>query len=157
MITLIIVSLYKQNIQLEWALEQLHQLGIAPQDVMVTPLSGTEKQQFKRTLVCTRSMMDIPFVIGTISMLLGCIYGFLLYLGPIIWGLIGLICGIAAGLGVEWLIRLGSLKQQMKLGQTYVLVWFQCVDTLYEAVVPLLESSQGFSVLQSPAEWVAAQ
>ena len=49
--------------------------------------------------------MFLVACLGMVLMLLGSIYGFVLYWGPIIWGLIGLISGSLIGIAIDYKVK----------------------------------------------------
>lgn len=52
-----------------------------------------------------KSMVDLAAAFGAVFMLLGSIYGLHLYLGPVLWGLFGLLAGILLGLAVNFFYK----------------------------------------------------
>lgn len=58
--------------------------------------------------------MFLVACLGMVLMLLGSIYGFVLYWGPIIWGLIGLISGSLIGIAIDYKVKKVTRKKTIK-------------------------------------------
>ncbi len=99
-----IISTFQYSSHLELAISGLEQRGIARGKILAVPL---DKRVDKRKLFDTIrqsdgvSLFDLSVILGTIFMLFGVIYGFILEWGPIIWGLIGLIAGSVLGFIID--------------------------------------------------------
>ena len=90
-----LVSTFLYSFDLELVISEMERVGLAREKLMAIPL-----QPFKRSGSIgdileeeKGSLFDLAMVMGTIFMLLGVIYGYVLTWGPIIWGLIGLLFG----------------------------------------------------------------
>ncbi|TLS51365.1 hypothetical protein FE782_14710 [Paenibacillus antri] len=98
-----VVSVFEHSLKLELALATLEEARVTASDILAIPL---RKPCPNRSLPVDPYNTDgfnlFPVAcVATVSMLLGTIYGFLLYWGPILWGMIGLVAGIALGIVVE--------------------------------------------------------
>ncbi|MRX72297.1 hypothetical protein GJU40_09045 [Bacillus lacus] len=108
-----IIATFPYGTSLELALSELHTKGVSKNEIMVIPL---DKKNSDVPLFDTihhtdgRSFVDLAGVFGVIFMLLGVIYGTVLYLGPILWGLFGLIFGLLLG----YMLDVFSTKQKNK-------------------------------------------
>lgn len=97
-----VVASFKQAMFLELAVTALEQAGIRQDHILAVPL---DKRMENRKLFDTihradgNSLFDVPAVLGSVGMLLGTIYGYVLEWGPILWGLIGLVAGAFLGFG----------------------------------------------------------
>ena len=92
--------------------------------------------------------MDLIFIFGTLGMLLGAIYGFVLAWGPIIWGLIGMVAGALTGLLIEMLISRKKVFQ--KSVKVDVILFVDCKDSQAEDVEKILWSHQALGVDKQP-------
>ncbi|MEI2365797.1 hypothetical protein V8V69_07315, partial [Niallia circulans] len=90
-----IISVFDHSLKVELVLHELEKHHIRKEDIFVSSLNkkGVEKKYMDPFNADGFNMFFVASV-SMIMMLLGTIYGFVLYLGPILWGLIGLIVGI---------------------------------------------------------------
>ncbi len=104
-----IIGAFNYSLHLELAISDLEKKGIARDAIAGVPLdSWVEERKILDTIHQADgvSSFDAAALTGTFSMLLGAIYGFELYWGPVVWGLIGLITGgILGWLGDIFLTR----------------------------------------------------
>ncbi|UJL46154.1 hypothetical protein KFZ58_17625 [Virgibacillus sp. NKC19-16] len=120
-----VVASFKLNKNLERVIAELEYLDISRKNILALPLAKTVEQE-TQTSYHQRSFEIMP-ILGTIIMLFGTIYGFVLQWGPILWGLIGLGIGVLIG-GVIDLLRIkrtrkkGIHKQNDTLTEVFLLV-----------------------------------
>jgi len=102
-----IFSTFEHSKHLELAITAIEVKGIAKDKILAVPMDkrGEERKLFD-TLHSSDglSLFDLPAILGTIFMLFGSIYGFVLKWGPIWWGLIGLATGALLGLIIKLII-----------------------------------------------------
>ncbi|WP_417897126.1 hypothetical protein ABN702_12190 [Bacillus haimaensis] len=114
-----IFATFKYNMEMELTLRELEELGLSKDQLLVIPL---DKVKYQSKLIDSmhrsdgRSLMDLSAIFGIIFMLLGVIYGYVLYLGPILWGLIGLVFGVVLGFLVDYYTTKKSEKNMRKRG-----------------------------------------
>jgi hypothetical protein len=139
-----VVATFEQSIYLEMALTALEQKGIAKEDILAIPLG---KRAVPRRMFDTihradgYSVFDAAAVLGTVFMLLGTVYGYVLKWGPIIWGLIGAIFGMLLGFLIKYAIVKKSSKglDRGHRGITSeVVVIVQCEQSKWETVEQIL-------------------
>lgn len=95
------------------------------------------------------SMFDGAAVLGTVFMLLGAIYGFILKWGPIIWGLIGLFTGAVLGFILDTSIsKIRSYKDKKKTKDksSEIILFVKCEENQYEMVKKVLWDNQALGV-----------
>ncbi|ATW26156.1 hypothetical protein [Candidatus Formimonas warabiya] len=96
-----VVGSFEYNLHLELAISELEKKGIH-RDAIAAVIMDSRVEERKILDTIHRadgiSSFDAAALLGTFGMLLGAIYGFVLYWGPIIWGLIGLLSGAILGL-----------------------------------------------------------
>lgn len=104
-----VIATFEHSVFLELAIAALEQLGIAKTNILAVPL---DKRDAPRLLFdSTRhadgfSLLDLAAILGTVFMLLGSIYGFILPIGPILCGLFGGIGGLLLGFLIKyWFIK----------------------------------------------------
>lgn len=76
--------------------------------------------------------------VSMIMMLLGTIYGFVLYLGPILWGLIGLIVGICITIPVDYLYKRWRNKEKIKPSKAELIIVIHCEESKAALIESLL-------------------
>ncbi len=99
-----IVSAFEVSSQLELLISELETKGFTKEEILAIPLDHKESAaQIIDTMSYSdgKSLMDGTAIAGTIGMVLGSIYGFVLTWGPIIWGLIGLLAGGYVGYVID--------------------------------------------------------
>ncbi|VBB06934.1 Hypothetical protein LUCI_2176 [Lucifera butyrica] len=115
-----VFSAFEHSVALELAITDLERIGIQQEDILAVPLSKTGPTI---SVIDTmhrsdgESVIDGAAALGTVLMILGVIYGFILPWGPIAWGLIGLLAGFVIGL----LADIGFTKRSkpfVKMGRT---------------------------------------
>ena len=103
-----IISSFVYSANLELAISEIEQKGIARERIFAAPL---DKRVEKRKILDTinqsdgKSLSDLIAVLGTIFMLFGAIYGFILEWGPILWALIGLVGGAVLGFLIDLMFQ----------------------------------------------------
>jgi hypothetical protein len=129
-----LISTFEYSSNLELAIGEILKIGVEKKDVFVIPLDQrAETARIFDSLhkADGKSYVDLASIIGTIGMLLGVIYGFLLPGGPILWGLIGLIAGMIIGFLLDYFFfgrkskRINTRKKQAE-----VLLLIVCPDYL---------------------------
>lgn len=100
-----IFATFQHSMFLELAITAIEQEGVSKENILAVPL---HKRKEARKIFDTLhradgiSMVDLSAILGTCFMLLGAIYGYELEWGPIIWGIIGALFGIAIGFLIRW-------------------------------------------------------
>lgn len=99
-----IIATFKHSKEIEIALADLKNNGLNNSELLALPLdnrSDNLKLVDSKNQSDRESLFDIGAILGMVLMLLGCIYGFVLKWGPVIWALIGLVIGILIGLAIK--------------------------------------------------------
>lgn len=125
-----VISSYTYSTHLELAIGYLEKMGIDREKIFAVPL---DKRDEKRRLFDTInqsdgiSLFDASIILGTLFMLFGGVYGFLLKWGPITWGTIGLAVGLVLGFIID-IIPKGkkSSKNKVKDTLTEVFLMIEC-------------------------------
>lgn len=137
---------FEHNLHLELAISEFEKRGI-PRDSIaaVTMDSRVEERKIWDTIHRADgiSSFDAAALLGTFLMLLGAIYGFVISLGPIICGIIGLISGGALGLlGDVFLSRIAKKRSRKaysaggRAAQVFIIV--ECHEDRVEAVKEIM-------------------
>lgn len=109
-----IIATYNHSLQLEIAITQLEENGISRDRILAVPL----RQQHHTFHVFDSihdsdgvSVLGGALAFGTFAMVLGTIYGFILYWGPIVWGLISFFCATSLWLAGSIIYRKSKESQ----------------------------------------------
>jgi hypothetical protein len=97
---MLVVASFEYCFHTELAITELAEQGIGKEHILAVPLEARgETRELLDSIHHSDgvSTIDGGFLFGTACMTLGVIYGFHLYWGPIIWGLIGLFGGFMVG------------------------------------------------------------
>ncbi len=132
-----LIATFEHSINLEKAITSIQTRGIAKQDILAVPMDKrAENVKLFDTIHHSDglSLVDLSAVLGTVLMLLGTIYGFVLKWGPIIWGLIGLVAGFALGLAIKLIMtKKFSGRQDFKKIPEVVLI-IECSEDKIDMV-----------------------
>lgn len=98
---------FKHSLEVEVILSQMDMVGIKREALLVVPLysEDSRKRLIQGYFYLEERLMNLAFPLGTVFMLLGVIYGFVLPMGPVLWGLFGLLAGLALGVLLGYLTR----------------------------------------------------
>lgn len=137
-----VISSFTYCTHLELAIGYLESKGIQREKIFAVPL---DKRDEERKLFDTInqsdgiSLFDLSIILGTLFMIFGGIYGFLLEWGPIIWGLIGLVLGAVFGFIID-VIPKGRRrsKNKVKNRSTEVFLMIECEKNQVEMVEKIL-------------------
>jgi len=140
--------------EMELTLRELEELGLTKEQILVVPL---DKIKYQTKAIDSmhrsdgRSLIDLAAIFGIIFMLLGVIYGYIFYLGPILWGLFGLVLGAAFGFLVDYYFTKKSEKALKKRGSDAdIIVMIQCPKDRQERIEDILWNNMvlGVGVLE---------
>ena len=134
-----IVSNFENTIHIEKAVTALQMKGVPKEDILAVPLDKKDDEQKLLDSIHSSdrvSTLDYPIISATTFALFGMIYGFILEWGPIIWALIG----TALGFGVGILIKLLSVRKNMKKNKSLseVVLIISCADTQADQIRDVL-------------------
>ncbi|OIJ15597.1 hypothetical protein BKP35_00975 [Anaerobacillus arseniciselenatis] len=142
-----IIATFEYSTSLELALSELENTGIPKKKITAFPLDKrVEPGKLFDSMHQSDgiSLFDLAAVFGAIFMLLGTIYGYVLKLGPILWGLFGLIFGLLLGFLIDYTIykrKLGKkIKQNKKEKISEVVIIIECKDHELEKTEKILWS-----------------
>lgn len=120
-----VIATFEHSNFLELAITDLEQKGIEKNQICAIPLN---KMIEERTLFDTihqadgQSMFDLPAILATIFMTLGVAWGFIWKWGPIIWGLLSFLGGLALGLFIKYLLYKNKRKNNFCYNTEVVLI-----------------------------------
>jgi hypothetical protein len=137
---MLVIATFENSLFIEMAISALEQKGIAKEKIFAAPL---DKQKEPRQLFDTIhradgvSLFDAGAILGTCLMLLGAIYGYVLEWGPIIWGIIGALSGLAIGILIKfWLVKKNKFGNK-KISSEIVLM-IRCEEYQWDSVQQML-------------------
>lgn len=147
-----IIATFEYSQWLERAITEMQMKGIAKERILAAPLDkrGEERQLFD-TLHSSDglSLIDLASMLGTIFMLLGAIYGFILEWGPIWWGLIGLFTGFGLGLIIKLITTNKYAKNRSsKEKSSEIVLIIECKEHELETARTVLWANHALGVSQ---------
>jgi len=136
-----IVSTFEHSIHLESAITAIQMKGVAKEDILAVPLDKQNEQ--KRLFDTTHasdsiSLFDLPMVLAAFLCLMGAIYGFLLTMGPILFGLVGMGSGFLLGLGIKLLTTRKKMNGQKGRKTSEVVLFIACAESQMDMVQEML-------------------
>ncbi len=143
-----VIATFEQTIFVELALTALEQKGIPKEKILAVPLDKrTEPRKLFDTIHRADgfSMFDAAAILGTVLMLLGSIYGFVLTWGPILWGIIGAVSGIILG----FLLKLLIVKKRnfgTKNITSEIVILIHCDDSQWETIEKILWDNHALGI-----------
>jgi hypothetical protein len=144
-----IFSSFDHGAFLEIAIADLTRIGLTRQNILAVPLNKTTRKisVFDRMYRSDGvSILDGAALLGTVCMLLGVIFGSILYWGPIIWGLLGLIAGAGVGLAADWLVTTRTSRQDTRSNPIPVVLLVRCEEAQAETVEKILEDHHALAL-----------
>jgi hypothetical protein len=147
-----VIATFEQTIFLELALSALEQKDVLREQILAVPLDkrSTHRPIFDSIHYADGfSLVDLAAVLGTVFMLLGTIYGYVLRWGPIIWGIIGGVFGVLLGFGIKYVYlrkRLGKYKAETRKIASELVVMIHCDERKWETVEKILWENHALGV-----------
>jgi hypothetical protein len=147
-----VISTFDQTIHVELAVTAVEEAGISRKDILAVPIERTllGGRLFDTMRTATGdSVFDLPMILAAFLSLFGCIYGFILSWGPVVWGVIGAFAGFAVGLSVKLL-----LLRKKKLGgfENEVVILVACLDGKAEQIRQILRDNGALGVTISASD-----
>ncbi|MFB5191376.1 hypothetical protein [Alicyclobacillus fastidiosus] len=139
-----VVGSFEHSLFVELVISEIEEAGVSQEQILAIPL---DKRNEKPKLFDTaqyadgKSFLDLALVLGTIGMLLGAIYGFVLPLGPIIWALFGLVTGAWIGFIVKFIVIRRQANKQLQTGRgktTEVVIMVNCPENRVKEIQHIL-------------------
>jgi hypothetical protein len=139
-----VIATFESSIFLELAIAALEQKGITTDNLLAVPLDKrTEPRKLFDTIhrADGSSMLDAATILGTVFMLLGAIYGYVLKWGPILWGIIGAVFGLLLGFLIRFLLlkrQNGGKISKSQSSSSEIVLMILCDKTKWETVEKIL-------------------
>lgn len=150
--TVQIIATFDHSPFVEMVIHDIEKLGVPPENIVAMPLENLDS---KANIIDTihrvdgRSMLDGAMMGGTIFAVLGTIYGFVLYWGPVIWGLLGLAGGFLLGLFIEYIVNKKKL-QVFSVRKSEVLIEVTCNASLKDQLIKVLQTRRAMGFVIKP-------
>jgi pilus assembly protein TadC len=144
-----IIGTFQHGIYLELALKDILNKGIERKHILCVPLNKrVETKKFFDTIHRSdgRNTMGLPFFLATAFALFGAIYGFLWKWGPIIWGGLGFLAGLAVGFLIDFILFKIYNKSKRKDNLTEVIVMIHCDETKEKEITDIFWEQGAFGV-----------
>ncbi|QPC46151.1 hypothetical protein [Mangrovibacillus cuniculi] len=100
-----IFATFKHSNLVEIFVNELLEMEVPRDNILIVPLEVTSNDiGLLDTMYQSdgKSLMDVAGVLGTVFMLIGTIYGYVLRIGPVLSGLVGLVVGIISGIIIDY-------------------------------------------------------
>jgi len=138
-----IFSSFEDSVYLELAISLLEKKGIKREDIFAVPLDNRkEERKILDTLHRSDgiSLIDMAMALATAFSVIGASVGFILYWGPIFWGLIGGFSGFVLGLAIKlFFIKVVKKGKNLLKGKcTEVIVIIDCDESKADLVEEIL-------------------
>lgn len=150
--TVHLIATFEHSPFVEMVIHDIEKLGVPAHNIVALPMENVESQaQIIDTIhrVDGRSVLDGAMMGATIFSVLGAIYGFVLYWGPIIWGLIGLAGGFLVGLTIE--IALSKKKLKLFGGRkSEVIIEVTCDASLRDQLIKAIKTRKATGYVFRP-------
>jgi len=129
-----VVANFQNSLNIELAILGLEKYGVLRRKILAIPLQSIKSDIIFDTINKSDgiSSLDTAFVLGTMFMVLGAIYGYVLPWGPIICGLLGLFLGAIIGFVIDIIPKNKSKVNKKPNGEDSVVLLINC--TLEESV-----------------------
>ncbi|RIX51455.1 hypothetical protein D3P08_16190 [Paenibacillus nanensis] len=144
----LIIATFENSVFIELAITALEQRDIPRANIFAAPLDKrVEPRQLFDTIHSADgfSMLDLAAILGTVFMLLGAIYGYVLAWGPIIWGIIGAVFGMGSGFLLKLFLVRKNLTGVKKMTSEIVLM-VRCEEEMGRTVQQLLWEHQALGI-----------
>jgi hypothetical protein len=146
----LITAIFDHSSFVELAVTELEDKGIEKEKILAIPLVQDNDKDFAILDTIHRadgiSIIDTAAVTGTTGMTFGVIYGFIWTWGPIIWGLIGLLGGIAVGLLLDYLLTKRKLGTHRKDKSAELVLIVSCDKKHSDMVEKVLRNNTALGV-----------
>ncbi|WP_166238760.1 hypothetical protein [Paenibacillus turpanensis] len=145
MIDIVALFSYTENVDL--FLIEMKRRGFGDSNLLVVPL---KKADYPLTIEAVsrggRTHWDMAFFTGTICMLLGCIYGFVLAFGPVLWGLFGLIFGMIFGYFLQWCYEKWKGNRKKTMQKSFIVIMVRCPKTQENEIHSVLYKHHAYAL-----------
>ena len=144
-----VISLFEHSLKLELAILELEKHHIRREMILAKSINKNSiEKKYLDPYNADGLNLFLASSIGMIVMLLGAIYGFTLYIGPVLCGLIGLICGVLIGLFLDFIFKKRVRKKTIKKNRNDVILIVTCDESKVELVEEILIKHQTLGIVK---------
>ncbi|OAS16389.1 hypothetical protein [Paenibacillus oryzisoli] len=148
---MLIISTFEHSIEVEEALAVLEHMGVPRNEIMTVmmdnymdiPDNNYNSNPNKKSLA-----FEVGMATATAFTVIGICIGFIMYLGPIIWGVMCAIGGFSIGYCITRFLQTRVfkhvLRKKVQLPELAVII--QCQEERYREITHVLWESQALSV-----------
>lgn len=152
--TVEIIATFDHSPFVEMAIHDMEKLGVPPQNIVALPLENLDSQAHVIDTIHRvdgRSLLDGAMMSATVFAVLGTIYGFVLYWGPVIWGLLGFAGGFLLGFIIELIVNKKKLTLFARR-KSEVIIEVTCTASLQDQLIKALKTrkAMGFVIKPQP-------
>ncbi len=136
-----VAAMFKQTVEVELAVTALEGAGIQKNSILAVPVEtkAHSGRLFDTTFASSGdSLLDLPMILGALVCLSGCIYGYILAWGPVVWGVIGAAAGFGAGLCIKLFVL---KKKRTRATKSEVVILVACEENKAEFVCRTLRDN----------------
>jgi hypothetical protein len=144
-----IFSTFKHSKSLELAITAIQMKGIKKHNIFAVPMDKISDDTVLFDSIHRAdgvSTLDVAALLAAFLGIFGCIYGFILEWGPLLWGLIGIAAGIVLGLIIKYFTVKNYNSRQKYVNNTEVILIIECTENQIEMVKEMLWSHHAFGV-----------
>ncbi|MEH7440237.1 hypothetical protein V7182_22575 [Neobacillus drentensis] len=135
-----VISIFEHSLALELAISELENHHIEKDRILAASVNKyVVEKKYLDPYNADGINLFLVSGIGMSVMLLGTMYGFVLYWGPILWGLIGLIAGSIVGLVIDYIWKKTVRKKTLRKNIADVLLIVNCEEDQVELVEKILK------------------
>jgi hypothetical protein len=135
-----VISIFEHSLALELAISELENHHIEKERILAASVNkNVVEKKYLDPFNADGLNLFLVSGIGMSVMLLGTMYGFVLYWGPILWGLIGLIVGSIIGLAIDYIWKKTIRKKTLRKIIADVLLIVNCEEDQVELVENILK------------------
>jgi hypothetical protein len=135
-----VISIFEHSLALELAIRELENHHIEKERILAASVNkNVVEKKYLDPYNADGLNLFLVSGIGMSVMLLGTMYGFVLYWGPILWGLIGLIAGSIVGLVIDYIWKKTVRKKTLRKNIADVLLIVNCEEDQVELVEGILK------------------
>lgn len=138
-----IISLFDHSLKLELVLSELEHHQIKQEMILAKSVDKTSiEKKYLDPYNSDGLNLFLVSSLGMVFMLIGAIYGFDLYIGPVLCALIGLVTGSIIGFCLDYYFKKRVHKKTLKENKLEVILIVNCEENNYEMVEEILKSHQ---------------
>jgi hypothetical protein len=146
---MVVVSLFEHSLKLELAISELEQHKISKESIMAKPVNKISQEKKYIDPYNTDGLnLFLVSMLGMVCMLLGSIYGFVIYLGPVLCALIGLVSGGLAGFIIDFIYRVMFRQKKIRKNIADVILLIKVEDEKLEMVEEILRRHHALGMVR---------